>query len=732
MGFSPGELTRADADKLSRMERMLDQLSRMTATPPLSINKSGYNPIISLGGLNIPLLAEVISVSGSTYTVKRKTRDSTNAVVDLTPVEQIQNVITQDGSVLVVGQLVNIQAIPDWPKPVQFWWATSASGPNSSANCSSLISRIIEGNCFEFAIAVGVGSCSCVAAQTTTMTWDATAEAMVGADYIYGCSPGVTTTNCPDGAPMKYRVIVAGFTGGSTGFNGTYTLTHTTGENWVGTMGGVTATLENIGGDSWNLRLVGSDTVLYTGNPFPDCCADIVLDLDDGGGTTTPPASLTAEPVTQCGLGTPYTPYLDVCNDTCSGPQPRLRLVPATGSGAATITFSRDGCSGSGGQFSTSDPIFCTGTAATDCGDNLVTATVACTCCLGNGTGWYGEGWYCVDGSCQNLTACASGITAGPFSSSEECLCSDLTDVPCCSPDTPTFPVQICCTIEASTVGSVYDGFAFIIQRVGSTFPASDPFFGGVCSAPTVVGPNYYGTATLRTGQTIGIALSIDITNCIVNYSWYVVDPHEADPTECSTHGSGDWFGGYFCAGSGSLACSTPNTPIGLIFATACSGTTPTSLTIHMSDAADGCVNNPPASSFNCLSDGTCIDPGDGSGEFATEAECIASCSTGDCCATELGAHPDLEVVFPTGCPGGIAGDDGGTYTATWGGADWTFVGGTSGDTYHITLSRDELTGACLFTIQSDHYITNATITACNPLAASSPCVAGFITITTA
>lgn len=128
MGFSPGQLTRADADKLARMERMVEALSRISATPPLSINRSGFNPVISLGQVNIPLLAEVTAVSGTTYTVKRKTRDSTNAVVDLLPVQSIENVITADGSILTVGQQVFIQAIPDWPLPMQYWWAISVVG----------------------------------------------------------------------------------------------------------------------------------------------------------------------------------------------------------------------------------------------------------------------------------------------------------------------------------------------------------------------------------------------------------------------------------------------------------------------------------------------------------------------------------------------------------------------------------------------------------------------------
>jgi len=83
------------------------------------------------------------------------------------------------------------------------------------------------------------------------------------------------------------------------------------------------------------------------------------------------------------GCGTiPYTAVIDLCTDSCGRPEPRLRWIPASGSGARTITFSGAGCDGSTGVFTSSDPLLCTGTPAINCLPNSITAYVQCVPCV--------------------------------------------------------------------------------------------------------------------------------------------------------------------------------------------------------------------------------------------------------------------------------------------------------------------------------------------------------------
>src|SRR6185503_5489463 len=131
--FNPGTLSREQSDRLNKMHRMLDQLSRISATSPLTISKIGGTPNISIAESYEPILAEITGNDGHTppvHTAKRKTRNSSNAIVDLIPATSIPNVLAPDGSTIATGTLVNLIAITDWPLPEPWWWAHRLVGNN--------------------------------------------------------------------------------------------------------------------------------------------------------------------------------------------------------------------------------------------------------------------------------------------------------------------------------------------------------------------------------------------------------------------------------------------------------------------------------------------------------------------------------------------------------------------------------------------------------------------------
>jgi len=240
--------------------------------------------------------------------------------------------------------------------------------------------------CATLTVTEALGSCACIAGQTADLTNDG--GVLSSEDRLYGCPPGVITTICADdglntGAPKKWNIPVSGFTGDYTHFNGSFTLTHTTGEVWVGTRGivTVTATRTLFG---WTLSLDdGTDTVTYD-TEMAACCEAITFDLDDDGGTTGAPSTLEMSPASACGRGAAYTPSISVVNGDC-GPCIKMVWTPVAGSGSRSIVFKMLECGTDDDdysyiEFASNDPLLCTDDAE-ECGENVVVVRVTCAPC---------------------------------------------------------------------------------------------------------------------------------------------------------------------------------------------------------------------------------------------------------------------------------------------------------------------------------------------------------------
>lgn len=261
--------------------------------------------------------------------------------------------------------------------------------PPPSSDCSNILGNIRASKCGTLILGPGAGICDCIDLQTAPLTWNSTHEYLTSTTKLYGCTPGVITTNCPNGAPRKFVTTISGFTGDCANLNGTWTLTHDTGSGrWTQNKGGgLSGQLIDFGSGDWGLDFDnGVATPTFTVSGVVGCCAPMTFAPDDTGGCDSTPLTITVTPATSCGLGTAYYPVLDICDDSCGRPAPRLRLVPVTASGNRTITFSNVGCeTDSGGssyvEFSSSDPLICTDLAADGCGDNSVRARFTCRPC---------------------------------------------------------------------------------------------------------------------------------------------------------------------------------------------------------------------------------------------------------------------------------------------------------------------------------------------------------------
>lgn len=372
--------------RLASLESQINSLRlQLRGSPGVSTAGGGS---LSIRTLQLGFAAELTGSYNSTtgYPWKRLKLEPP-AFVD--PTVQPEGVdafeISGDES-LVSGTSVWMEPSPD---AVGYIFTVSASAASDSSACSAFMSSIRSGRCYRLTIDVaGDGSCFCVpTGQSANLTWDDTRDALTSDELLYGCPPGVYTTFCPSptGAPGKWNLVVAGFTGGSTNFNQNYTASYDTGETWDVTKGGVTVTAVQTAAGEWTLTLDdGSTVVEYDATGVTDCCAAITFNLVDGGGSSDPPATLTLSPATSCGDGPAYTPILDNCTTDCMR-NARLRWEPVAGSGAATILFDPPTCGiDSNGNktadFSTDNALLCTGDEAGDCGNNLFTVRVTCGC----------------------------------------------------------------------------------------------------------------------------------------------------------------------------------------------------------------------------------------------------------------------------------------------------------------------------------------------------------------
>lgn len=259
----------------------------------------------------------------------------------------------------------------------------------TGADCSTFQGLIRYGTCATLSITEVVGACACIDAdQVAYLTYDNDEDALVSDDPIYGCPPGVLAGICDggvgnDGAPLKWNIVVAGFGAPNTSFNQSYTLTHTTGNVWSGTKNGVTVTAtRGIAGWTMSISDGGSITVTYD-SAMAHCCDTITFDLDDGDGTTTPPATLDMDIATACGNGPAYTPRLERVAGDC-GPCLKFSLAPTAGSGSRSIVFERMGCGEDAdgspyAEFASDDPLLCTDNWTT-CSDNRVVVRLTCGC----------------------------------------------------------------------------------------------------------------------------------------------------------------------------------------------------------------------------------------------------------------------------------------------------------------------------------------------------------------
>jgi len=698
-----------------------------------------------------------------------------------------------------------------------------ADPAGAGVDCSTLSGLIRSGFCGSLSRVSADGSCDCVPSNTVSLTWDADADAAVGAadDPILGCPPGVVTTLCPDGAPKKFKIVVSGFTAPNTNLNQTYTVTYTTGEIWTQVKNGVTATLTAVTATgNFNFSLDdGSVTVLYsTGMAVPlSCCADVDLELDDADGTSGTPATLTALVATACGTGTEYTPYLDLCDTDCEGPKPRLRLVPTSGgTGSAAIVCTPVGCGTDGDgspymDFATSDPAICTG-AVDECGENAVVFRVTCgpcpcdcsgsveyttagwyrvsgnltgdcceyyssnpgggvTLCAGPYTtkascedvcddnGWNGVGYYCTSGGCEFLAENPGNsvyLCAGPFTTVEDCEgaeCSNGNTVIACG-GTPSpkwvivkvwmasdnecaglaewFPELVEALVEVPDSGSAVvqlDGPAVLQQPPADAWDWDYTQLWTEGQDINLKGPPVW-SATVRIGcdgsggyqnsvddgpgisapGQINIALYVPGgADCILNvidgpnYGPFSIE-YKADVPVDSTPGSCNYgvIGPPFNKAkfhvrieAASDGCATDrNIP---------SENVSTEYFICRGDNCTQCTDRIGEATYNCLGTGSCIDPGDGTGEYATTAECLAACGGGgggggggpsSNCGKGAGSASDTLVI--------TGGAQAGTYSGTWfaGSPDYeafTLPGGTLvleffGGAWHIVKSFGGIT----------------------------------------
>lgn len=337
----------------------------------------------------------------------------------------------------------------------------------ASSNCTPFISSLKPARCFLATIPEqGDGSCSCVpTAQSAKLTYSSTRSAHTSSTLLYGCPPGVFTTLCPQptGAPKKWNLPVAGLTGDFEHFNQNYTITHSSGEAWTAVKTGVTVTATQTSAGVWSLTLSdGTTTIVYAAQGVVGCCSAITFTLVDADGADDAPATLTLSPATNCGKGPAYTAILDKCSTECMR-NARLRWEPVAGSGAKTILFDPPACGvdANGNKFadfSTDDPLLCTGTEAEGCAENKFTVRITCVCCSGSSPHFHGPGWYkMLAGNCLYLTedtACLAGaVCSGPYETQPD-NCDTECEITIAGCDCPiTLPGRLCAAFAVDSFG---------------------------------------------------------------------------------------------------------------------------------------------------------------------------------------------------------------------------------------------------------------------------------------
>lgn len=130
--FGPGQLTASQAAKLNDLWDFRERMQRMTGRPPFAVTLAGGVPIVS-GDPPKTLLCEVTVNDGAvppSHTVKRKTRDAGNAIVDYQPLGTFENVLDPAEVGFDVGTLVGVLQFPDQDG---YRWAWPAAGGSSPA-----------------------------------------------------------------------------------------------------------------------------------------------------------------------------------------------------------------------------------------------------------------------------------------------------------------------------------------------------------------------------------------------------------------------------------------------------------------------------------------------------------------------------------------------------------------------------------------------------------------------
>lgn len=535
----------------------------------------------------------------------------------------------------------DVEAATSDTRPRAFSVTGSAS---TSSDCSGVLGLIRAGTCLSMSITeTSLGACDCIDdGQTADLTWDADESALTSEDLLYGCPPGVITTICDGelntGGPKKWNIVVAGFGAPNENLNQSYTVTHTTGEIWVGVKNGVTVTATRTL-TGWTLSLDDGDVTVTYDSEMAFCCQTITFDILDDDGTTTAPATLDMTVATACGNGPGYTPRLERVNGDC-GLCLKFTWVPVVGSGSRSIPWKQVGCGEDADglpyvEFATDDPLICTGTDGDDCIANKVVVRLTCASCVPMAAGWYCYKGISLEPICQYLTEDPrdGGYPwAGPFETEEEC---DCLSPPLCCPE--GFPLHLCVSLGSLSsypeLGSQSFEVAYAeVIRIGQSTG------GGITC-------ENYGT---ESGP--GWVFCREYDNDLGGNQWTTVSllPCQGGVFAVDVRG---WNGSSEISAGGVTdpvdACDLPlAAPL---------GTGPVSfgsIDATIGEAEDDC--GPISRTWNCIPGTGCVELFDGSGEYPTFLECVGNCGggggggggpTGDCGFDCTSGVLDLEVV---------------------------------------------------------------------------------------
>jgi|GEM_PF-6531728 len=535
-----------------------------------------------------------------------------------------------------------------------------SGGDISDAACKSFLTLP---QCATLEVVEVYGSCACITTgQTASLT--RSGAALVSDDLLYGCPPGVTTATFCDGgsAPRLYSFTLAGLTGDCSVMNGGWTVAYTTGNTWVGTRGGYTATLTLSSTTSGTLTFTdaeSSEVLVYTIEGF-DCCSAITTAERDAWTCDDPPASVTATPATACGNGPAYTPYLTIEQDTC-GDCLKLLWIPVAGSGAASVKWKLVGCGVDGdgkpyAEFASASSLVCTDDVE-ECGENSVVVRVTCRecnplCDCEESIEWTSSGWYCVSGTCTEYTIAPAGeevLCYGPFASQSECQTS-ITAPECVGCE--VMPRDICLTLESTTTPAFLDGV-----RVPLVWVAANGQWEWTGSIVEALGNDVDGEWALEyvyvsfVGAGCG-GLEINIGGTSYSAAFPEGRPWGSNLAGGDNGGLDDTVCDFVAAESSTW--SGLDVGAAGVYQGSFEGTL---------SFESPCEVAPTPTTYNCVN-GTCVEVYDGSGEYATSAECETACTGGgggtgtdDCCGITPGDSVRLIIVD---------GADAGTYNSTW------------------------------------------------------------------